>query len=86
MKAYNVTDAPTKALESKGLVNVPIKLGPYIIPPGEMMEVPDRYRSEAVQRFPDAIALEALPLGYEGGAKPLPTTKSDPPEDEEEYE
>ena len=86
MKAYNITDVSTPQLEQKGLVNTPIKLGDTMILPGTMRDVHARHRAHAVQRFAGAIALDSLPPGYQGRAKPRPTMKPAPAPPPEEPE
>jgi len=75
MKVYNITDVETPQLKSLGRVNIPIKLGDTIIPPGGSAIVHERYRSEVVQRFDGAAVIDTLPPSYNGAARPKPTVK-----------
>jgi len=83
VKAYNISDVETPALQQRGLVNAHIRVGDRVLAPGTMHEIHPRYRAMIVQRFQGAIALDALPPGYRGRACPQPTIKSEPPEESE---
>ena len=67
MKVFNVTDMPSRSLEQQGLVNVAVKVGLVVIPPGgnAVLRGSRKERSELmplVRR--GAVVVDELPPAY----------------------
>jgi hypothetical protein len=67
MKVFNVTDMPSRSLEQQGLVNVSVKVGTVVIPPGgsAVLRGSHKERSELmplVRR--GAVVVDELPPAY----------------------
>lgn len=87
MKVFNITDASTTALETRGLANQAIKVGDTVIPKGGSATIRGtaRERSE-LQVFikVGAIAIDELPPAYAArrglnlDGTPIPPPKPEP--------
>lgn len=97
MKVYNLTNTSTDALRNAGLLNVRIKVGDVVIPPGGSADVAKGSLADVQRLFVcGALSLEqpeesspamAIPAGEAISPPPPPSpTQEDPPEEEADTE